>query len=404
VLWAAPEAGPAYAATLVETVAYLSGAPAALPAGASGAGPVRLIKRRLTMILRGTTPRCLSRPALVAILLLGMGLLPLVPTLAQSGPEPLRTQSAGTPVGQHFINEIQSCQSCHQAVHSGLNKVQVNSLHDEVVRLMDEVAKHRRQLAQAEAKLKDALKRFEQQSGFRTAPRPDRRLEDVEKKLELLLKEVEKLRKDLRPSRRSSSSSGHSDVMYTRSREITIPVKWNPAIPEGNRKVQLHVTTNRGTNYGLVGSYGFHRESGRNSSISYHANFDGEFGFLLVMPNEEGMIRPEMVEGKQPMMRIIVDTTPPKVVMNTYELSKGKEQLIWEVTDANLDLDTMRLEYRTGDDKEWQELSKALTAKGGCEIWSKTAPWEVRLRASDKAGNAGEARLKMPARPLTLTR
>jgi beta-lactamase regulating signal transducer with metallopeptidase domain len=411
VVWAAPEAGPAYAATLVETVAYLSGAPAALPAGASGAGPVRLIKRRLTMILRGSTPRCLSRPALVAMLLLGVGLLPLVPTLAQSGPLPPPPEFTGAVVGQRFVNEMQSCQSCHQAVRSGQKKVQVDTLHDEVVRLMDEVTKHRDQLARAEARLKDALKHFEheqakkappQRPRFRDLPPSDRRLDDVEKKLELLLKEVEKLRKDLRPGRRSSSSH-HSDAMYTRTREITMPVKWNPNVPENNRKVRLYVTTNGGKNYGIVGSHGFRRESGRITSISYQANFDGEFGFLLVTPDQEGKIGPEMVEGKQPMMRVIVDTVPPKVVLQSYEASKGKEQLWWEVTDANLDLDSMRLEYRTGDEKEWKELSKPLTAKGTCDLWSKTAPWEVRLRTTDKAGNVGEATLKLPARSLTIT-
>src|SRR5262249_14901796 len=49
VVWVMPGAAASYAATLVETVAYLSSAPAPLPYGASGAGPVRLIKRRLTM-------------------------------------------------------------------------------------------------------------------------------------------------------------------------------------------------------------------------------------------------------------------------------------------------------------------------------------------------------------------
>jgi beta-lactamase regulating signal transducer with metallopeptidase domain len=261
VLWAAPEAGPAYAATLVETVAYLSGAPAALPAGASGAGPVRLIKRRLTMILRGSTPRRLSRPALAGMLLLGLVLLPLVPTLAQPAPEkPSADQRESEPAPRPVIDrsasmdahnpvllalsrvEKRGCQACHVAQHSTEKKVRVDKLHDEIVQLMDEVARHRDQLMKAEAKLKDALKRFEAQQAKKVPPLPrapgsklpaDRRLEDVEKKLEQLLKEVEKLRKDLRPSRGSSSSSGRSNLQYINMREFELPVSWDPRVARG---------------------------------------------------------------------------------------------------------------------------------------------------------------------------
>ncbi len=426
VVWAAPESGPAYASTLVETIAYLSGAPAALPAGASGAGPVRLIKRRLTMILRGSTPRRLSRPALVAMLLLGLGLLPLVPTLAQPAPEkppadPRASELAGKPVrekapsmldphhttSQGLRLDTWSCQSCHGTPHSGKNDVRVDKLHDEIVRLMGEVTKRRNELTQAEAKLKDALKRFEAQQEKKAvpaAPKPwgrppaDRRLEDVEKKLELLLKEVEKLRKDLRPGKGNSSAAGQSNVYHVRTREFAIPVNWNPATSVGNRQARLYVTTNGGKNYGMVGSDGFRRESGRISSISYQANFDGEFGFLLVLTDQEGKIAPEMVADKQPILRVIVDTVPPKVVLHTeLEEATGNVKVAWEVRDANLDLDTLRLSYRTSRHEEWKELSKPLTAKGECQL-SPSGNWEVCLQARDKAGNVGQTVLKSPTR------
>jgi beta-lactamase regulating signal transducer with metallopeptidase domain len=89
VTWALPEAAPAYAAALVETVAYLSCPRTALPLGASGGGPARHLKRRLTMILRGTSSRTLSWGGLLLILCLALGLLPLMPTWArQAADEP----------------------------------------------------------------------------------------------------------------------------------------------------------------------------------------------------------------------------------------------------------------------------------------------------------------------------
>jgi beta-lactamase regulating signal transducer with metallopeptidase domain len=83
VLWALPGAAESYAAALLETVAYLSRLRPVVPLGASGAGQTYLLRRRLTMILQGTTPRALSRTAVVALLAFGAVCLPAGPSLGQ---------------------------------------------------------------------------------------------------------------------------------------------------------------------------------------------------------------------------------------------------------------------------------------------------------------------------------
>jgi beta-lactamase regulating signal transducer with metallopeptidase domain len=84
VVWALPATAPAYAAALVETMAFLSQARPALPQAASGAGHVQTLKRRLNMILHEPSPRALSRAGFLAVFGLGALLLPLLPTQAQS--------------------------------------------------------------------------------------------------------------------------------------------------------------------------------------------------------------------------------------------------------------------------------------------------------------------------------
>jgi hypothetical protein len=76
----------AYALALVETVDFLSGARAVLPPMASGVGHIHLLHRRVTMILRGQTPHALTVSGLLAVLALGLFLLPLAPTWAQAPP------------------------------------------------------------------------------------------------------------------------------------------------------------------------------------------------------------------------------------------------------------------------------------------------------------------------------
>ena len=84
VVAALPASAPAYAQTLLDTVAFLSRARCAAPVGASSMGQVRVLKRRLNMILQGTTSQTWSKACWWIVLGLGALLLPLLPTWAQS--------------------------------------------------------------------------------------------------------------------------------------------------------------------------------------------------------------------------------------------------------------------------------------------------------------------------------
>jgi beta-lactamase regulating signal transducer with metallopeptidase domain len=71
-----------YATALVETAAYLNG-PAPAPVLASGAGPVRNLQRRVTMIMKATWPARLTKLGLAAVLSVGGLGLAFGPALAQ---------------------------------------------------------------------------------------------------------------------------------------------------------------------------------------------------------------------------------------------------------------------------------------------------------------------------------
>jgi beta-lactamase regulating signal transducer with metallopeptidase domain len=81
-----PDAARAYALALVETIDFLSGARTVLPPAASGLGHIHLLRRRVTMILSGRTPRALTLTGFVAVVSLGLMLLPLAPSWAQDAP------------------------------------------------------------------------------------------------------------------------------------------------------------------------------------------------------------------------------------------------------------------------------------------------------------------------------
>lgn len=82
-----PEFRPAYAGALLETIDFLSRVPAPLPPAASGFGRVYHLKRRLTMIVRGTTPRGLSWLGKFVVLALAVG-LPMMPSPGRTAAPP----------------------------------------------------------------------------------------------------------------------------------------------------------------------------------------------------------------------------------------------------------------------------------------------------------------------------
>lgn len=162
VLAVLPEAASAYASVLVETVAFLSQTRAAALLGASGAGQVPLLKRRLTMILTAA-PRKSPRVAFWCVLGLGGLILPLTPGAAQpEAAEPVTPPAVAEAqpptgfrgIGLQFHTVQQQCAGCHQpgSVQEGDLRRKPRTwqeAHDEMVRKMDDLMKKQAILLEA---------------------------------------------------------------------------------------------------------------------------------------------------------------------------------------------------------------------------------------------------------------
>jgi beta-lactamase regulating signal transducer with metallopeptidase domain len=87
VVWTLPAAAKAYARALLQTVDFLDARPA-LPPVASGIGHLRLLRRRLTMIVRQPLYPQLPWPVHLVVVVLGLLVLPIAPQrLAAQGSE-----------------------------------------------------------------------------------------------------------------------------------------------------------------------------------------------------------------------------------------------------------------------------------------------------------------------------
>ncbi len=87
VVWAVPKAARSYAETLLETLDFLNQSDLAEPLLASGFGKVHHLRKRLTMIMSGTTPRLLGVWGTLGSLGLAVVLLPVNATWAQKPEE-----------------------------------------------------------------------------------------------------------------------------------------------------------------------------------------------------------------------------------------------------------------------------------------------------------------------------
>jgi beta-lactamase regulating signal transducer with metallopeptidase domain len=193
VVWALPALVRGYALALVETVDFLSEARPALPPVASGIGYVRDLRRRMTMIMRGTTPRVLTWSGALLVLGVAAFMLPILPTLAQapppesrSGPAPeddvkraedeLQKARARLEQAQRELRKKQEtsertmkpgarndvCLRCHVNVHFDMSEAKDRSenLHDDIIKLSAMAEEQRAALSATEAKLEATLKKF----------------------------------------------------------------------------------------------------------------------------------------------------------------------------------------------------------------------------------------------------
>jgi hypothetical protein len=203
VVWALPRAGRAYATALVETVDFLSEARTALPAAASGMGQVHDLRRRITMIMRGTTPRTLSTAGFLAVLGLGALLLPWLPTWAQQPRQEDRdrdkvvAQRQPRPEGEDELGRQRQ-----EVERFG---AEVKRLHDQLQQMTERLQAaqedlRRKELALARAQRSRLVVEDERRFDVRQETPRDlaRRLSDVERKLDALLAEVQGLRRELR--------------------------------------------------------------------------------------------------------------------------------------------------------------------------------------------------------------
>ena len=179
---------------------------------------------------------------------------------------------------------------------------------------------------------------------------------------------------------------GGDGVYYSKQLNFRIPFQTDPNDTR-IREVQLYASEDQGRSWHLIASA---KPGERYFSVT--ARKDGWYWFTVRTVDAEGRGFPPSVDQAQARLKVCVDSTAPTVALKPNPNPPAAVAVDWDVKDDNLDLDSLRLEYRLPGANDWTSL--AIT-KGptGQRAWSPAtnASLEVRLQVRDLAGNANEA-------------
>ena len=151
------------------------------------------------------------------------------------------------------------------------------------------------------------------------------------------------------------------------------------------KEIRLFLSRNNGFDWQHVQTVA--PEAGR---FDFKAQTDGEYWFAVRTLDGTNQLHPD-ANVVEPGLVVIVDRTAPDLQLLLQQSEAGKVQLSWSVSDANLDLSKLSLEFSQAG-SNWQPVSVKAQAAGQTS-WTVPNGGQVSVRGSvaDRAGNVGSA-------------
>jgi hypothetical protein len=197
---------------------------------------------------------------------------------------------------------------------------------------------------------------------------------------------------DAGPTGPPYASSPLPAPIATRQTLFAIPFKVDKGLSHASEpvQVQLYVSSDLGDTWRMYQQV----PPGRGRFL-FQANGDGEYWFLIRTLDRAGQVRPR--QGNQPGLRVVVDTNPPELKLDAFRGNGGQITARWQVADQNLNLESLRIQYRPAGVTAWQTLAidrQAMTVRGITHFgevtwWPQAASGRLEIRAevADTAGN-----------------
>lgn len=130
----------------------------------------------------------------------------------------------------------------------------------------------------------------------------------------------------------------------------------------------------------------------------FRSRHDGEYWFAVRMMSSSGQISPPIDEPVKPALKVIVDTRPPTLVLESEGRQGSRARVRWEARDENLDLKKLAVEYQIAGARDWKRAPIRAAVAVGRADWDANTVESIRVRGTvaDLAGNVVETEVELP--------
>ena len=146
------------------------------------------------------------------------------------------------------------------------------------------------------------------------------------------------------------SATGLPELIRTRQQVFAIPFRL-PATRDADaaaRRVVMSVSKDLGISWEPAGEV-----PPSAGSFTYRAETDGEYWFRIRTIDAQGQTR----GGAGPDMRVLVDAAGPRIAARVWKGADGEIICRYAATDDSLQVDALRVEYRSATEPNWKPLA-----------------------------------------------
>jgi len=189
-------------------------------------------------------------------------------------------------------------------------------------------------------------------------------------------------------------AASQAPTIYHKNRTFRIPFHVDESDRPRLREVQLWVSEDSGFSWKPAG-----RTTPDRPSFIFRAERDAEYWFAVRTLDTKGRLYPPTEEKTvEPGMKVVVDTTPPSLIVEPQGRRGSKASVRWEVRDEHIDLPSFAIEYQVEGGRDWAQVPIRRPALIGEQTWDagSAAPLKVRASVADKAGNVQQVELTLP--------
>ncbi len=191
----------------------------------------------------------------------------------------------------------------------------------------------------------------------------------------------------------AAAQSPKAQTVYHNRRSFRIPLNIPKADMPRYKQFQLWYSGDGGGRWEKVDSTTLEKPY-----FSFSSQRDGESWFAVRTVDTKGRLFPADDVDIEPIMKVVVDTRPPTMILDARQRRGNYASVRWEVADEHLDIGSLVLEYQAEGARDWAQVPIRKPARIGIESWDAgtAEPVKVRGSISDRSGNTKVVALNLP--------